>query len=176
MLNVLGDSLRWRREDRQAVVAQASEREERAQQLCIDFATIGDELVSRLFNFVDFQEENPKGWRQDAFVQDQIDKIEVAWASFSRTYNALRIAGMPPTMRTGGIARPRTATDEMYDFVSSAFSAAYPPDPDRPGDEWSDFANAFLDHTGAELGWIKARRQVTPMRPTRAQSARRRWE
>lgn len=169
LLNVLADTLRWRREDRRADVARAGERRERTQQLFVDFATLGDELVSRLSNFVDFQDTNPDGWRTDPFVQDQIDKLETAWSSFNRTYNALRIAGMGPSMRQAGAARVQAATENLYGFLSEAFVSAYPPKTEGPREEYGDIAQRFLDRVAAEMGPMKPRRQLAqrPSRPRR---------
>jgi hypothetical protein len=161
LLNVLADTLRWRREDRQTAVARASDREERTQQLHVDLVTVGDELMSRLYNFVDFQDENPNGWRTDPFVNDQIDKLEAAWSSFNRTYNALRVSGMTPSMQTGAIERIRAAADDLYDVISTAWTNAYPPDPEAPPDAYGELANRFLDVVAAEIRPVRPRGQVT---------------
>jgi hypothetical protein len=118
MINFLGDALRWRREDRQAERQQAAKRDQERVALCVELATLGDELMSGLYNFADFQEVNPTGWRTDPFVQRQLENLETSWSSFNRTYNALRIFGI------GGL---RETADTVEGFIEGNFNRAFPP-------------------------------------------------
>jgi hypothetical protein len=143
MINFLGDAFRWRHEDRQAERQQAAKRDEERVALCVEFATLGDELMSSLHNFADFQEVNPTGWRTDPFVQRQLENLETAWSSFNRTYNALRIFGM------GNL---RESADTLESFVAINFAAAFPPASEKPSSgDWADVVNPFLEAVANEL-------------------------
>jgi hypothetical protein len=163
VVNIVGEHLRWQREEARLRSDRAQALEDRRRALAVDFASTVEELGSRLWSFIDYRTSSRKDWRADAFAQAQADRIEAVLSACNRSYNELRILGMGKGMTE--------AANQLLDLSADATNAAF----DDDVDEWdvSEIAEANGDFLAAghqELGVVRrpvVRASPTPIRRTR---------
>src|SRR4051794_30954196 len=76
--NLLLERMKWARDDRTASRHAAAESVARRREACIEYASLSDELRSRLWSFTDYRLADPSGWRIDEYVQKQQELLEAA--------------------------------------------------------------------------------------------------
>jgi hypothetical protein len=142
LLNVASDELRWRREQRHALAQIGAARAEQLRQSCIDLASVADEVRSRAWSFADYRLQDPSGWRTDAYVQSQQDKLEDAIGRFDRLGNVLEFAGTPNFWKE---------TSALLTVVRDGVAAVFSDEPDHPSDH-GPTCSAFLKAAAKSLG------------------------
>jgi hypothetical protein len=168
VVNIVGERLRWTREEARLRSDRAQATKDRRRALAVEFASTSDELGSRVWSFVEYRASIRKDWRTDAVAQAQADKIEAVLSVFNRSYNELRILGMGEAMAD--------AADQLLSLGVDATNAAF----DDEVDEWdvgpmSEANGDFLDAGHQELGVARGPRAGRPstvpqlVRPTRPQ-------
>jgi hypothetical protein len=159
-LNLVAEHLRAVREDHRLSVQSATEREEQLREVCVDFATLSDEVRSRAWSFVDYRVGDPKGWRSDLYVQALQDRLEEAIVGFERTYNTLQVLGM----RTF-----RKEAEALYEVTADAIGKAFADEPEFP-DETGPANYAFLEAVNRDFYGSTSRRGEQGF-PSRRESA-----
>jgi hypothetical protein len=88
-----------------------------------------EETRSRCWSFVDYRRSDPDGWRNDAYIRAQQDKLEEVVSHFNRTYQQVRLVATEVL---------RTEAAKLADWVGWWMSAAFEADPGQPFNETED--------------------------------------
>jgi hypothetical protein len=154
VVNIVGDRFRWQREEARLRSARVQAMEDRRRVLAVDFASMADELTSRVWSFIQYRTSSRKNWLTDPVAQAQADKIDTVVAAFDRSYNELRILGMGTEMAE--------AADELLSRCVDAVNAAYDDDGDWDGGEVAEANGDFLAASHTELGLARRRPVARP--------------
>jgi hypothetical protein len=141
-LNFVADELRVRRAAGEAGRERGREIENRRRNLCVDLATLADEISSRADSVVDYRVRVTDDWREE-YLQNRLERLEVLFSDFNRTYNELRVLGIVA----------RSEADELLGLIvraiQGAFEAENPTAPD--GEEISTAIGNYLAATHKQL-------------------------
>jgi hypothetical protein len=161
-VNIVGDHLRWQREDARLASEHRRILDDRRRGLAVDFASTVDELTSRLWSFVDHRGASAKNWRTDPHAQAREDRIEAVLSTFDRSYNELRILGIGDQVTA--------AADRLLLLCSELTSAAFADDLEQWEETWESAeigeANGeFLAAVHDELGLARISRPLRRSTP-----------
>ena len=156
VVNIVGDRMRWAREEARLRSDRAQALDDRRRALAVDFASMADELSWHAWSFIQYRSSSGGDWRADPVAIAQADKLDAVLAVFDRSYNELRILGMGPELTE--------AADELLSLCVDGTNAAF----DEDVDDWdsSDVGEAngaFLEAGHLELGVTRGRRTALPL-------------
>jgi hypothetical protein len=146
-LNLIGEQIRVRREERARAAIRSEAAEERWRQACVELASLASEVWSRAWTLVDYREADPEGWRTDAYVQGLQDALEAALTRLNEAYSELRILGMLSFYDEAG---------QLYEAAVNATSGAFAESPNSPEPGIGRLVNEFLAAVSAEFMLTRA--------------------